>query len=122
MTLDLILTLAGFIRLHWVVAGMVLLFTKGADPDSPWRRPWRWAWAELRPFYLPAVAVYIGEMVFNGEMSGWNIFLAAAALACWWIYKDVDEDGRWKRRRAKLVEKLERRGSRLVAVPAGGEA
>ncbi len=124
MTLELVAILAAIIRLNWLFAGMVLTTMKamGANPDNPWRKSNRTIWAELRPFYLPAVAVYIGKIVFEGEMSGWNIFFAAAALACWWIYKDVDEDDRWKRRRAKLVEKLERRGSRLVAVPAGGEA
>jgi len=77
-------------------------------------------WAELRPFYLPAVGVVITRLVLAGEMRGWNIFFEACALANWWFFKDVDDDDRWKRRKAKLVAMVQRQGSRLVVVPGGG--
>lgn len=54
----------------------------------------------------------------HGEMVGWNAFFDALKLVNWFQLKDVDEDDRWKRRKAKLASKVAKRGGRLAVVPA----
>lgn len=112
----LVVTLAGMVQLIWIMASiMILWFGRHLD-----LREIRWIWAELRPFYLPAALISIGDVVVHGQLRGWNILFAVCSLANWWFFKDVDKDDRWKRRKAKLVEKIQRQGARLVVVPSGG--
>jgi len=103
----------------WTICSLILRYKRFLGPDSFYIKPARWLWAELRPFYLPAVILRIGLLVMSGEMLGYNTLYMAAALANWFLYKDVDDDDRWKRRKAKLVEKIQRQGAHLVVVPAG---
>lgn len=119
-----IVALADFVRMVWLLSAAMIDFARlfGADLDHRAFRPLRWLFAELRPFYLPAVAIYIADLVISGTVLGWNTLNIFFALVSWWIYKDVDKDDRWKRRKKKLAEKIERRGARLVAVPVGGES
>lgn len=107
---------ACYIQVAWVLSGIVLELCKdfGRAKPSLARR----LFAELRPFYLLAVLVSIADLALNGEMLGWNTVFCALNLACWWIYKDADDDDRWKRRRRKVAEKVARLGGRLTVVPA----
>lgn len=124
MTATIVEALAGLTVSLWSVSGVILSITKsfGVRRDHPALRTWRWTWAELRPFYLSAVAVKIGLLVVSGEMLGWNTFFSACYVLNWFYFKDIDEDDRWKRRKAKLLEKVTRKGGRLVAAPVNGGA
>lgn len=115
--LELIGLLASEVRLIWVLCGMILSWTKGHHHKKPISMALR-VWAELRPFYLPAVVFYMGDLVLKGEMRGWNIAFAFCALLNWYLLKDVGDDDRWKRRKKKAVEKIKQIGSRLVVAPA----
>lgn len=105
------------VRLSWALAAIVLMSERGS---GRLRAASVWVISELRPFYLPAVGLRIADLVVHGEMTGWNIFFSASALALWWFVKDEGDD-RWKRRRAKVTEKIARRGARLVVLPAGAK-
>lgn len=77
--------------------------------------------AELQPFYLPTVAVLLVLDTMSGEINDpWIALNNAARFVLWVLYRNLDDDDdRWKRRRAKVKEKIKRVGSRLVVVPAG---
>jgi len=115
VTMRILIAFAAAVTTTWTLSGMALSTLKGAGYHS---RLIRGLWAELRPFYLPAVAVLITNHVMAGEMIGWNTFAHTCQIANWFFFKDVDDDDRWKRRKAKLAEKIERRGGRLVVIPA----
>lgn len=100
----------------WVYNGLILKMWFGRR-DHPFLKTPRWVWAELRPFYLPAVVVHIVNLSMLGQVLGWNSFFIACTVLNWWLLKDADDDDRWKRRKRKLAEKIERQGARLVAVP-----
>jgi len=73
---------------------------------------------ELKPFYLPALAVSTVLGCLDGF--SWNTAVHAGfGVLNWFLLKDLDDDDRWKRRKEKLVEKVSRSGSRLVVHPAG---
>lgn len=78
----------------------------------------RWCWAELRPFYLPANAVFaISGFLISPWTLGGSVIATGLGLMVWHLGKDVDDDDRWKRRKAKLAAKVFRKGARLVVVP-----
>lgn len=100
----------------WIVNGVILMMGNGHQRPE-WVAVNRWIWAELRLFYLPAVAIVIGSLVLRGEVLGWNTLVIFCDLMNWFMLKNLDDDDRWKRRRKKLSEKVARVGGRLVAVP-----
>lgn len=119
MTWFLVELCAHLVLLTWCITGMLLHEPK--NRDARWRHPCRFIWAELRPFYLPAVVLTIVGKVMDAPLSGWDLLNIASAVWVWWLLKDVsDKDDRWKRRRKKAAEAIKRVGSRLVVVPAAG--
>ena len=73
---------------------------------------------ELKPFYLPALAVSTVLGCLDGF--SWNTAVHAGfGVLNWFLFKDLDDDDRWKRRKKKLAEKVSRSGSRLVVQPTG---
>jgi hypothetical protein len=77
----------------------------------------------LRPFYLPAVAVVTFAAIRRGDMTGADYFWNAVSWVGWaWIRSDKDDDDRWKRRREKLTAKVQEAGGKLVVVPVGANA
>lgn len=120
-----IVVAANFVINTWSIASAVLFFGRlmgfGGHPVLMGALR---LWAELRPFYLPAVVVAIGGYVLAGEMLGWNTFYSACYIVNWFAYKDIDDedDDRWKRRKKKVLDAVARVGARLVVVPAGGGA
>ena len=117
--MELLVRLAGIITSAWVVSGMFFSLGKMLRVNLRQRFVWH-VWAELRPLYLPAVAILVTHDVMTGNMLGWRAFVDACHIINWFYFRNVDEDDRWKRRRRKLAEKIEQRGGRLVAVPATG--
>lgn len=118
--MNVIVGLAGVVVSVWALSALGLSWF--GRHDLPPVRICRFLWAELRPVYLPGVAILIAQHVMAGEMLGWNSLLHACQIFNWFAFKDIDDDDRWKRRKAKLVERIERRGARLVVVPAGGDS
>jgi hypothetical protein len=88
-----------------------------------WFRDWhfplgRWLFFELRPFYLPALGVYMGIQLASKVPSWINWLTFAIDLAIWFFYKDFkDDDDRWRKRRNKASQAIARVGARLVVVP-----
>jgi hypothetical protein len=77
---------------------------------------------EVKPFYLPVLAIREIGMAMTGHGPAWvalMTFDTALWYANWRAFHNVDDDDdRWKRRKAKLVEKVRALGGRLVAEPA----
>jgi hypothetical protein len=77
---------------------------------------------ELRPFYWPAVVLgYLCEVIrWHQPFDPINLWTLAAAAFQWWLLKDAggDDDDRWKRRKARLAERVSEVGGRLTVVPA----
>lgn len=99
----------------WILAGMTLA-AAGPGADAPAARA---VFHELRPLYLPAVAVFC----VSGVLSSGDLPLMALAAATqvwsWFLLKDRGgDDDRWKRRRKRAAEKISQVGSRLVVAPA----
>ena len=118
-----LLAIASFLAhdavMFWLFAAVFLTIAKWI----PTRTPPRWVAAvyhELRPFYLPAVAVgFLADSVLNDPNLTWRLITLGVNLFNWVQYKDAgDGDDRWKRRKAKLVEKVAEVGGRLTVVPA----
>ena len=121
--IELIVGLAQTVNMCWPVSGLLITIAKvRGDLENPIVRPFRWLWAELRPFYLPATGFLMGYVLVHGDMTPLQAVLWGMNVWSWFVFKDEDDDDRWKRRKDKLAAKIERRGSRLVAVPVGGES
>lgn len=103
----------------WTVAGLVLSVAKTfhADLDRKWLQGARAIWAELKPFYLPAYGYWLITNVLQGQVLGVRLITLVCGLLNWYFYRNLDDDDRWKRRKARAVEKIKRMGGRLVAVP-----
>jgi len=81
-------------------------------------RTLRFIHIELKPFYLPALVV--STVLFCRDGFSWDIAVHSGfGVLNWFLYRDLDDDDRWKRRKEKLAEKVSRSGSRLVVHPAG---
>lgn len=105
----------------WPMAGVAILVAR-RDSVEPSRLV-RWCWAELRPFYLPANAAFaIADYLINPASIAASAMSVALGLLLWRYTKDIDDDDRWKRRKAKLADMVARKGARLVVVPVSAGA
>lgn len=100
----------------WVYAGFYLYVTRIMLRIEPYQFV-RTIFHELKPLYLPCVVsgYVLGSMIRNRD--GWDLVLFIIAVAAYWFYKNIDKDDRWKRRKEKVLEKVEQVGSKLVSVP-----
>jgi len=93
------------------------------DPRRPWSR-WVaqrasglvWLGQELRPAYLPALMIWQAHDIAIEPQRWWDWLFRAVMV---WIWFDQKSDGRWKRRRHKVVERVKVVAGRLVVVSAG---
>jgi hypothetical protein len=125
MILTLIKTLAVTTAFGWYASSTVLfLWIQFQNPPPNWILALRELRAELRPFYLPAAGIVLAVHIGNGEIGDWwTAFNDSCRFGLWFMYKDFDnDDDRWKRRKARLTEKIQRVGARLVVVPAGNSS
>lgn len=121
--IDFLDVMSSVVQIAWIASGLTLSIIKdvfGPMMRRKIRKPTisRWVWAELRPVYLPACFVHTFCTAAQGELHDWGIYVEALSYLNWFILKDADEDDRWKRRREKLAETVQRVGARLVVVPA----
>lgn len=100
----------------WGAAGLALSNAKriGLRPPPLIRNVYH----ELRPFYWPAVVVglLLGATTEASVVAGIKVLLDALV---WLLFRNADDDDRWKRRRRRLAQKVAVRGGQLVVVPAG---
>lgn len=120
--IELLIFLCNVSTVSWLSASMFLYVFENAN--AALLTVARWMYAELRPFYLPCAIVIITRNVVTGDILHGLTWLGDFfALLCWFSFKDIDiDDDRWKRRKARVLEKVKRLGSRLVVVPASGES
>jgi hypothetical protein len=114
--MTVVLAVAWLIAVAWAYSG--LLLGLGVRRIQLIRT----IWAELRPFYLPAIAVLIGQRFADGHIWGWAMVNNAAAILNWFFFKDIDKDDRWRRRGRKVLEKITATDRGLVVVPASDGA
>ena len=113
-----VLDIAGqVVYVAWVASGVGILIAQqmGAEPRDILRDLYH----ELRPFYWAAViAMHIDPITKGGApayLLNWVHYLGwGGHVWIWLVYKDIDDDDRWKRRRKKLAEAVKRVGDRLV--------
>lgn len=118
MTLSLFRVVAFCVVFTWPLIGMMLGVLRSFGRARP--RAMRALFAELKPFYLPAVfALYLTRAIQDG-FSTWRVIAFLLNVLCWYLYRNEDDDDRWKRRRKKATEAVKALGGRLVVVPAGG--
>jgi hypothetical protein len=125
MVLALLEAFAATIAFGWYTSSIILfMWIQFQNPPPNWVLALRGLRAELRPFFLPASVVLVAIHTGNGEIQGWWTALNdGCRFGLWFIYKDFDnDDDRWKRRRTKLAEKIQRIGARLVVVPVRSSA
>lgn len=110
------------IRTVWLWAGMVIVLNKMFMrlPEKLLRAV-RHYYHEVRPFYLFLLLFdVVITALFQPSVPVWlNALSLLVGLFCWRIYRDIDDDDRWKRRKKKLADKVKAIGTRLVVVPAG---
>jgi hypothetical protein len=117
MTWDLVVNTASTLAAAWTIAGFALRYFGGAGRDL-W--VFRGIWAELKPFYLPAVAVLLVDHIATGQIYGWQVLFDVCYVANWFFFRNADDDDRWKRRKDKVAGKVKALASgRLTVVPAG---
>jgi hypothetical protein len=77
-----------------------------------WAFPWVAAW------------IYILDPTLRGEtFTAWDYFMILGSAYVWWaIWRDKDDDDRWKRRAKAAKEKIVRTAAGLSVVPAPGGA
>lgn len=108
--------LLGSIEIFWIYSGSYIYFVRlaGKEPYLLIRTMFH----ELKPFYLPSVVLLYLLSSFHEVKNAGDIILLFINALGYWIYKDIDKDDRWKRRKERLAEKVTQVGSRLEVVPA----
>lgn len=105
----------------WIVIGATFIVGRPPVADGPLReratfRMAAVAWilyAELRPFYLPAVAVMVGLSLPHHH--AFLDLLSDVGYICWYWAARFPDD-RWKRRRKRISERVKATVARLVVV------
>lgn len=93
-------TAARVVMIVWIWSGLLLAVS---DLFKAGRPEWcRDLFHELRPFYLPAVLARNAYLATTAGTGGLFWFNAAVDVVCYFIYRNVDKDDRWKRRRDEL--------------------
>jgi hypothetical protein len=110
----LLIYVAGSVNIVWTFAGLWLLAYRKFMPTPPIVRT---LWVELRPFYLPTVAVLIATDIARGAIWGWYLVWHIDWVVNWYLFRNADEDDRWKRRGRKVLEKIQATDHGLVVVP-----
>lgn len=102
----------GWLTGGWLVLTSQLFPAPGLAPTG------RRILSELRPFYLPAVAVAYGIELYQMHGNPWDpgwILGLAVSIGAWFWFKDMgDDDDRWKRRLRKLAGRVVVSDGRLV--------
>jgi hypothetical protein len=73
-------------------------------------------YAELRPFYLPAVAVMIG-LELPHHHTFLNVFDDVGYIGWYWLARFPHNNDRWKRRRKRVTDRIKATVAGLVVVP-----
>lgn len=117
MVIKFIVFLLEFQSSIWLLSGLYIHVTRRWFNKEPYQFA-RTIFHELKPFYLPGIILgyIIGSMYEN--RNGWDIVVLIVNVFYYWVYKDVDKDDRWKRRKEKLAEVVKQVGNRLEVVPS----
>jgi hypothetical protein len=108
----------------WVITGCALMTDKifGGRLAERAHAVLRTFYLEIKPFYLYLVAVKIIAAAFQRDVGFWDAFNCGLNICNWYQFKNLDDNDRWKRRRAKLKSKVEVLSGKLVVVPAGNRS
>src|SRR5205823_6256006 len=117
--LSLIFTVAAMVVSAWTWAAIVMTWCRLLRPTAGQPAILRAVFHELRPFYLPSAVLVLVDQTMHDDSLFWRSFTFACSLANWCYCKyRFEYDDRWKRRKAKLVEKVRALGGRLTVEPA----
>lgn len=104
----------------WLLSGTAILFDNLAGRrmrDRP-RAIARWFYLEIKPFFLYAITFDLVATVFRRDLNSWDAIMFALHVVNYYSMRNLDDDDRWKRRKAKLKEMVSVAGGKLVVVPA----
>lgn len=117
-----LLSLSGLFA--WQLAGLVLLRNllnvRLGEPELPDLALFiaRTVFHEVKPLYWYLLACHtITQAVVALSIFG-GVVEIVVAVGAWFLFKDVDKDDRWKRRKKKLKEMVTALEGRLHVVPA----
>lgn len=114
---DLIRHISSWVFLLWNWAGVFASVDKALDGKlgivGDFSRKFI---SEVKPFYFPILVVwFVTQTMVKGPHWGTPL-MTAWYIVLYFIYKKYDDD-RWKKRKEKLLEKIEVAEGKLVVVP-----
>lgn len=110
--IDVVYVVSHLLWALWALAGTAIF------PNGRANHFVKTAFFELKPFALPLLALVCLTDVLTGDLPvPMQVLLAAWNFLSWLVLRTIrDDDDRWKRRRRKVAERIQRQGARLVAV------
>ena len=78
----------------------------------------RWMYLEIKPFFLYFLTFDLIADALRHPPSLWDALLFANSVFAYYIMRNLDDDDRWKRRKAKLIEMVSVAEGKLVVVPS----
>jgi hypothetical protein len=108
----------------WVAAGVACLFGDLLGWSDRFMTLARGVLAELRPFYLPSLAFWVGHDLAvavrqdDAAAVAHALVLLGCGLVAWFAFRNLGGGDRWKRRRRRAAERVRRAGARLTVAPA----
>lgn len=117
-----ILNIAGYasfwIVLLWLYSGVALYYNKQYKFGKTFVAIAKFLYHEIKPFYWPIALIHqIDRWLDPNEHISIKIVGAILTFLTWQVFKNVDDDDRWKRRKQKLLEKVKVEAGKLVTVP-----
>lgn len=121
--IDLFTLLSAFTSLGmacWLLTAMMLFWQKMLGKRLPERlHGWvRRVYLEIKPFFLYLLVLDLVADAVRRDLSAWDAILFALNVFNYYNLRNLDDDDRWKRRKAKLKEMVSVADGKLVVVPS----
>lgn len=102
----------------WAWSAVILQSIKRFRPDASgimMKIIWV-GYHELKSFYLPAVVTNaVTDIILRPHVFiVWRVVGIGAQVLVWYMWRNMDDDDRWKRRGKKIADIVKRAGSRLI--------
>lgn len=107
-----------YFRYAWMASAVFLKFFKMSLPARV-LAACRFIFHEGKPLYLTSLLVSAAKQAPSGEPSWLTALWLASMVWLYSVYRDADDDDRWKRRKKKLKDAVKALNGRLVVAPAG---
>lgn len=120
--LDLLDVFMACANAAWMLAGSTLYTIKRSgmsNPDTGAFRALWWIFCEVKPFFRTFAVLTGLYHALPLHPSSWiSVGVTVLQFVYFHIYKDIDDDDRWKRRKQKLLDKITITDGKLAVIPA----